>query len=56
MLLILGHVLSQLAGYDLVQAPDVQASGAKMICKVQHMMQTQFGHINTGPALPEDKI
>ena len=54
--LIVGHDLSHLAGYDLAQAPDVQASGADMVCKVQQLMQTYFSHSDTGPKLPEDQI
>ena len=50
-----GHDLSKLAEFDLKSIHDIQTLGSDMVCKIQHAMDTQFSHSDTGTTLPEDQ-
>ena len=49
--LISGHDLAQHTQFNLQKIPDVQTLGSDMVCKVQHIMQSQFSHSDCGPSL-----
>ena len=51
-----GHNLEKLASFDLDQIPDVETLGHDMVRKMQHLMETHYGHADTGTTLPEDQI